>query len=92
MLVLAALAMAACGSPAAGPPLSEGEFLGQASLICTELERQAQLVEDGLVDTDDDLGDARRVVAGFAPVIADARTRLADLRPPEGRRAAAAGY
>lgn len=96
MLVLAALAVAACGGPAAGPALSDGEFLGQAGLICLELERQALVAEEGLLGlTDGDdvrLADARRVVAGFALVLADARTALGELRPPDNRRDAADSY
>lgn len=94
---LAALALAACGSPANGPALSEGEFVGQAGLICLELERRAQVTDDGLLafaDEDDGarLADAQRVVGGFAPVVADARTRLAALRPPDNRRSDTDAY
>jgi len=97
VLGLAALALAACGSPAAGPALSEGEFVGQAGLICLELERQAQVTDDGLLafagdDGSARLADAQRVVGGFAPVVADARTRLAALRPPDARRPATDAY
>lgn len=98
MLVLAALALTACGGPLAEPALSDGEYLGQAGLICLELERQALVAEEGLLgltdgdDEDVSIADARRVVAGFALVLADARTALGELRPPDNRRDAADSY
>jgi len=96
-LVAAAMSVAACGQPGDGPALSEDEYLGRARLICAELDRQAQLADDGLLATIEargraGLSDARRVVANFAPVVADARAALAELRPPESRRPAAEAY
>ncbi|MGH9158339.1 MAG: hypothetical protein ACRD1K_21440 [Acidimicrobiales bacterium] len=97
VLVLAAVALAACGQPAAGPRLSEDEFLGQARLICADLAQRAQLADASLsaaalLDRAEGMADARRVVSGFAPVVADARSAFAELRPPDARRVAAEAY
>ncbi|MEO6121838.1 MAG: hypothetical protein ABIW46_02290, partial [Acidimicrobiales bacterium] len=93
VLVSVALTLAACGSPAARTMLSEGEFVGRARLICGELDRQADLADDSLLAAgEEDLADARRVVAGFAPLVADARAALVELGPPRSQRAAADAY
>jgi len=97
VLVVAALGLAACGGRAPVPPLSEGEYLGRARLICQELDRQAGRAGDGLIaaagtGSPGALADARRVVAGFVPVVAEAHADLAGLVPPEAKAGAAADY